>query len=86
MTEVLKISGPQQTITATPNTVSNATLVRVLNIDTGAILVTVANNGVNVGSITITSNNGEYIQKYAFDTMVSNSTSNCLGTPIAFKN
>jgi hypothetical protein len=86
MTEVLKITGPQATIGTSPSSVSNCTVIRVLNIDPGYVLVTVANNGANVGEITIAPNEGEYIRKYADDTIVSNSAANCIGTPIAFTN
>ena len=112
MTQVLKIVGPQITLTATPNTVltnitagaipptpntasggvapsvqpGGGTVVRVLNTDPGLVLITVANSGVNTGSITLTSMNGEYIRKYPYDTIQSNNGSNTFATPIAFTN
>jgi hypothetical protein len=67
-------------------TVGGATCVRILNVDSGLIVITVANSaGVNVGSFTIASMEGEYLRKGPYDTIASNSASgaNVLATPIA---
>ena len=84
MPQIIKITGIQATLNTTPNTIANSTSLRILNTDGGSVVVTIANNGVNVGSFTLTTNNGEYITKYARDTVVANNNSNVFATPIAF--
>jgi hypothetical protein len=66
------------------NTGSGATLVRVLNTTTGLVTITVANNGVNVGTIQLLSNTDYFLAKNSQDGICSNSTAGGVQfTPIA---
>jgi len=64
------------------NDAGGATCVRVLNLDPGPVLITVANAGVNVGTFTLASNTHEYVRKYAWDTLQSNNGSNTFAVAI----
>lgn len=57
---------------ATPNTVSNAALVRCVNPTTGALVVTQANTGGNIASFTIDKNQEIVVRKAFTDTLLAN--------------
>jgi hypothetical protein len=83
-----KISGPLFTCNTTNmssgNTIGGATMLRTLNTSTGFVTITVANNGVNVGSVTLLANNIEYISKYASDLVFCSNTGSLVQfTPVA---
>ena len=63
---------------------NGSTALRCLNTSTGIVTITVANNGVNSGSISLLANNVEYLQKYANDLIFCSNTSSLVQfTPVA---
>ena len=86
MADVLKIQGVEQTINATANTISGGSNVRVLNKDSGYVLVTVQNVVANVAntSITLAPGASAFIRKSPTDTLTSNATANCVGAAVKF--
>ena len=71
MAELLKIVGSEIAL-STANTVGLASAVRILNNSAGAVLVTRANTGGTIGTVTLATNEVVYMQKATTDTLASN--------------
>ena len=71
MTDATKIIG-QEIALSTANTVGSASIVRCYNNTAGAVLVTIANNGTTVATLTIGTGVTEYLQKQPTHTIASN--------------
>jgi hypothetical protein len=89
--QVIKAAGSlEAACNTTPNTFTTSTqngapmTIRVTNISTGALVITVANAGVNVLSFTLLGNNVQYVTKYRGDTVVSTAVGavNCLAVEV----
>jgi hypothetical protein len=73
---IFKVLGPEVSI-GTANTVSNSTLVRVVNIDATAVL-----NIGNYANVTVTNTESVIIEKSSTDTLTG---ANMLAAPIAYR-
>ena len=71
MAEIVKILSSEIAL-STANTVSSASVVRVYNNTAGAALITRANGGTTVGTITVGAGEVVYLQKTSSDTFASN--------------
>jgi hypothetical protein len=74
----------EQPINATANTVGDASFVRILNKDTGAVLVTQQHVAANTANTTFTVAPGQdvLLQKAPSDTLTSNASANCVAAPV----
>lgn len=71
MAELVKIIGSEVALT-TASAVGSATAVRIYNNSGGAVLVTRANTGGTIGTVTLASGEVIYVQKQSADTLASN--------------
>lgn len=71
MAEMVKLIASEIAL-STANTVSNGAVVRVYNNTAGAVLVTRANGGTTIGTITIGAGEIIYFQKNSTDTLAAN--------------
>lgn len=71
MPEMVKVVASEIALT-TANTVSNASLVRIFNGSGGQALITRAENGNTLGTVTLVSGEVIYLQKYPTETLASN--------------
>ena len=69
MASTLKLLGSEVTLSTTANNVGRAKLVRVLNTDTTARLVTVKSGGTTLGTITLAPSEVQNIMKLAAETL-----------------
>jgi hypothetical protein len=84
-TYTLKVKTAELTLTATPNTVGSASVVRIINTGTGASLITQQSNGVANVSFTLAPSEEAIVQKLPADTLTSANLTTCLATSIAFR-
>ena len=68
---MVKLMGSEIAL-STANTVGTAAVVRLFNNTAGAVLVTLANTGGTIGTVTLASGAVEYHQKAPADTLASN--------------
>lgn len=80
---ILKVKGSQITANGTANTISGASLVRVYA--TANSVVTVANTGGTIGTLTIPGGFVEIISKDPTDTIACSPDDSLLCTPIAYQ-
>jgi hypothetical protein len=85
MTYTLKVKTAELTLTATPNTVGSASLVRIINTGTVASLITQQSNGVANVSFTLAPAEEAIVQKLPGDTLTSANITTCFATSIAFR-
>lgn len=71
MAETIKVIGSEIAL-STANTVGLASVVRVYNNTAGAVLITRANTGGTLGTLTLGSGAVEYFTKVPDDTLASN--------------
>lgn len=71
MTDTLKIID-QEIALSTANTVGSASLVRVYNNTAGAVLITRADGGTTLGTVTMGAGHIEYFVKQPAETLASN--------------
>lgn len=71
MAEMVKILGTEIAL-STANTVGNASVVRIHNNTAGAVLITRANGGGTIGTLTLSAGATEYLQKAPTETFASN--------------
>lgn len=71
MAEIVKVLGSEIAL-STANTVGTASVVRVYNNTAGAVLVTRANTGGTVGTLTMGAGEIVYLQKVSSDTLAAN--------------
>jgi hypothetical protein len=71
MAEMVKVLSTEIAL-STANTVSNASVVRMYNNTAGAVLITRANGGGTIGTITLAAGATEYLQKAPTETFASN--------------
>jgi hypothetical protein len=65
------------------STPGGATMMRILNTGPNNVLLTVSNNGANVGAMQVLPNQEFVLEKYTYDLLYSNATANLYITPIA---
>lgn len=71
MADATKIIG-QEIALSTANTVGSASIVRCFNNTAGPVLITIANGGTTVATVTLASGVTEYLQKQPAQTIASN--------------
>lgn len=71
MAETIKVIGSEIAL-STANTVGLASVVRVYNNTAGAVLITRANTGGTLGTLTLGAGAVEYLTKVSDDTLASN--------------
>lgn len=71
MTDATKVIG-QEIALSTANTVGTASIVRCYNNTAGAVLITIANSGTTVATLTLGAGVTEYLQKQPAWTIASN--------------
>ena len=71
MTDATKIIG-QEIALSTANTVGTASIVRCYNNTAGAVLITIADGGTTVATVTLGAGAVEYLQKQPAHTIASN--------------
>lgn len=88
MSHLIKIKSTEITVNATPNTVSNATAVRIVHQGTGSTshLITLANTTGTIGTFTIHAQSVEYLQKASTDTLSVDNGTDVTAVSIAFTN
>lgn len=87
MPGIFKVLGTEAACNTTASSFGNNKVVRLVNTDTAAHLVTVANTGGTIATITVNASESLLIEKNPTDTLASNAaTAVVKGTPVAYRN
>lgn len=88
MTTVVKVLSSETPCNTVANTFGNNKVVRLVNTDTSAHLVTQAYaNGTTIATITLGASESFFIEKSGTDTLASNNAGGLVkGVPVAYRN
>ena len=87
MPGIFKVLGTEATCNTTASSFGNNKVVRLVNTDTAAHLVTVANTGGTIATITVNASESLLIEKNPTDTLASNAATTVVrAVPVAYRN